>query len=471
MKRLATLLAIGLFGCFQSSGSGSDAARPDSGLLEVDSGAMDGSRVDSGPDCRPSPESCNVVDDDCDGLVDENPRSLCSGVGEACIDGSCACPAGSLCDGSCVDLDRSNAHCGSCDNRCEFGTGCGGGRCCELRGDDVDLLLVIDNSSSMTQEQVALTRALPFFIEALTQGDIDGDGDTDFVPVNSLQVGVVTTDMGTNGNMIPTCGEPNFGEDGLLRTTGNRVIPGCAATYPNFLEYRAGLSDPTQIADDLTCVASVGTDGCGVEQQLEAALKAASPSTAPIRFHADTTGHGDGENEGLIREDALLLVILLTDEEDCSFADPELFNPSSALYPGDLNLRCFQFPEAVHPVRRFVDGLIALKTNPRRLMFAAIAGIPEGLIPASGLLDYDAILSDELMTEVVDPDRPWRLRPSCNRPGTGVAFPPRRIVRAAEGLETRGAQVVLDSICQDDYAPFMRRVLRGLTTELTSVCE
>ena len=40
--------------------------------------------------------------------------------------------------------------------------------------------------------------------------------------------------------------------------------------------------------------------------------------------------------------------------------------------------------------------------------------------------------------------------PSCSLPGRGVAFPPIRISRVAQGLDALGAQVTVQSICQED---------------------
>jgi hypothetical protein len=116
---------------------------------------------------------------------------------------------------------------------------------------------------------------------------------------------------------------------------------------------------------DIACVAAMGTGGCGFTQPLEAALKAVTPTTSSITFAMGTVGHGDGVNAGFVRPDSLLVVLVLTDEDDCSALDPDLFNPSSARYTGALNLRCFMYPEAVHPMSRYEDGLFALARTPR----------------------------------------------------------------------------------------------------------
>ena len=48
--------------------------------------------------------------------------------------------------------------------------------------DQLDLLFVVDNSNSMGEEQAAFTRELPDLVRSLTRGDIDLDGDRDFLP-------------------------------------------------------------------------------------------------------------------------------------------------------------------------------------------------------------------------------------------------------------------------------------------------
>jgi len=346
--------------------------------------------------------------------------------------------------------------------------------------ENVDLLFMMDNSNSMSEEQVAIAREIPNLVRTLASGDVADpmtgmpDGEQDFPPVRSLHVGVVTSDMGTGGFLVPTCmDEANFGDDGILRTQGNVAISGCMATYPSFLEFRpADGGDPVAFASDVECVAVMGTNGCGFEQQLEATLKALTPSTSSITFAMGTVGHADGANAGFLRDDSLLTIIMITDEDDCSAIDPEIFNPSSTRYSGDLNLRCFQYPEAVYPVDRYIEGLLATRPNdPDLLVFAAITGIPEDINPDPDVpIDYAAILADDMMQEMVDPTMPTRLRPSCNRPGTGVAFPPRRIVQVAQGLTAAGANAIVQTICQDSYANAIQAVINKIADVLGGTC-
>jgi hypothetical protein len=333
------------------------------------------------------------------------------------------------------------------------------GKCVESAG--VDLLLVIDNSNSMGEEQASLIAALPLFLGELVEPpDRNGDGLSDWLPITDLQVGVVTTDMGTGGFTVPTCARSDFGDDGLLRSTGNSGVAGCMATYPSFLGYRPGAGQT--VADfsfDIGCVANAGTGGCGFEQPLEAALKALSPGVPtselsdPPVFFRGTLGHGDRENDGFVRPDTLLAVVVITDEEDCSASDPEIFNPTSPTYGStDLNLRCFAHStEALHPVSRYVNGLAALRVGrPDLLTFSLIAGVPPDLARGGPLTssDLDRILRDPRMAERVDPVMPTRLVAACSS-SHGVAFPAPRLVEVARGLGPERASV--GSICEESF--------------------
>ena len=349
------------------------------------------------------------------------------------------------------------------------GTGCADDDCCDRANGELDLLLVVDNSNSMMEEQASLEAQIPRLVHILATGDIDEDGVQDFPALNSVRVGTVTTDMGTRGIVMPTCGEPNFGDDGLLRTEGREEAPECAATYPPVQSYSADRGeDPAAFAEGVACVATAGTGGCGFEQPLDAMLKALIPSTSGISFHGGTTGHGVDANAGLLRPDSILATVIMSDEDDCSIADPELVNPDSTLYGGtDLNLRCHAHPEAQHSVARYIDGLGTLRANQDDLIFGVVAGIPLGLTTMDGPTDIDAILGDARMAETIDPAMPNRLRPSCETPGRGLAFPPRRLLQVARGL---GPNSTVQSICQEDFTPIIDALLRRIANRARGAC-
>ena len=310
---------------------------------------------------------------------------------------------------------------------------------------DVDLLFVIDNSGSMQEEQASLKSEIPAFIEALT-GGVAPDG-TAVPAASSVRVGVVTTDMGTGGHAIVTCNEPNYGDDGVMQSS--------CFTAP-YATYHAG-EDASEFMNQVECEIRPGINGCGFEQQLDAMLKALTPSSSPPTFVNGTRGHGDAENASFLRDDAFLGIIILSDEDDCSAADPDLFNRGSSVYTDpDLNLRCWRYGDpslgAVHPISRYVDGILALK-DPRNVAVHVVGGVPTDLAPSgTDPIDFGRLIGDSRDPRMVsqpDPDFPAQLRPSCDVPGRGVAYPPERMLTMLEGLEARGANVGLSSICQD----------------------
>jgi hypothetical protein len=355
-------------------------------------------------------------------------------------------------------------------SRVFVGSACSGEGCCDAANGELDVLLQVDSSNSMAEEQALLQAQIPHLAHALATGDSDGDGVQDFPAQDSVRFGVVSPDMGSFGVAVPTCGTGDlgaaYGDDALLRTEG--LATGCLASYPAVAELSAdmGPTGVTAFVDQVRCVGTLGIGGCGFEQQLESLLKASTPSTSSIRFFGGTTGHGDGANAALFRPDSMLAMIVLTDEDDCSAADPELFDPMSPRYSGSLNLRCFENPGAVHPATRYVDGLLALRSDPADLIYAAITGVP---LDAVGT-DYAAMLSHPDMIERVDPADPSRLVRSCETAGVGIAYPPRRIVTVASELDAAGAGTVVGSICSPDFTPAIDAILTRVAARARGEC-
>jgi hypothetical protein len=242
----------------------------------------------------------------------------------------------------------------------------------------------------MAQEQVALREQFPRMIAALTTGD-PGNGGPSFPPINDLHLGVVSSDLGLVGiSDIDMC--TGLGDDGVMQNTPR--LPGCKGSYPRFLTYNAGINTAAEVANDFACVAMLGTDGCGFEQQLEVTLKALWPSADPrIKFLGDAdmfglVGHGDNENLGFLRSDpitgvSLLAIIVVSDEEDCSSMTTEHFTPNAYLDPTNpadaellrqgLKVRC-NFNEAnLYEVKRYVNGLKALRPQNENLVISPVS--------------------------------------------------------------------------------------------------
>jgi len=354
----------------------------------------------------------------------------------------------------------------------------------------IDMLFIADDSGSMKQEHEALRMQFPRIVRALVTGDIDADGEPEFAGVSDLHLGVISPDLGGLGTVgIERC--EGGGDDALLQHEPQ--ADGCAASYPSFLTYVAADNDVDRLAADFACVATLGTDGCGFEQPLEAALKALWPDgDARVDFfmlgEARSGGHGDGANAGFSRGDAdgnaapsLLIVVLLTDEDDCSAWDGGIFTPTHFLPPDDprgqqaLNLRCFLNADGLYPVERYVEGLRLLREGAEQLvMFTLIAGVPAELVttdqldafdyddPVARDAFYDVLLEDPRMQEEVDetrtPEQGANLTPSCDTGGV-IAYPPRRLVQVARGF---GANGIVQSLCQADYGEAVGRILERI---------
>jgi hypothetical protein len=329
------------------------------------------------------------------------------------------------------------------------GNGDGSWECGEFG--KLDLLFVIDDSSSMRQEQAKLAEQLPKLLEILTSG-IPPEGDR-FPPVESLHLGVVSTDLGTNGSEErPNSACHGVGKDGKLIRNAVDTMAGCEVNLDvPYLHYDAqdhAASDLETLQHDFTCLANLGIEGCAFEQQLEAMYKALAPND--VAFTGGSGGHGDGFNAGFLRPDAVLAIIQVTDEEDCSVTDEglTLFDPASS-HPGTwlpdssveleepvdagegvdagtmtvvrgtplgLNIRCAfsDDPSAresqveraglIYPTSRYISEFRSTlrKGDTAGVVFAAIVGIPDG---TEGM-PLDEILAHPRMGFAIDPTNP-----------------------------------------------------------------
>jgi hypothetical protein len=362
----------------------------------------------------------------------------------------------------------------------------------------------------------------------------------DFPPVQSLHIGVVSSDMGVNGAPPQkSCGALSFkpderntsttteflvkplGDDGVLQTStvvatgGIWVQPTPGATpvekvpgdpscqgivFPagqKYIDFQAGVTVPADTAKRFSCVAKLGKNGCGLEQQLESALKSLTPPDSPIKFSgsatngAPTSGQGDainmnavsGPNRGFLRQDSILAVVFVTDEEDCSIPDAsrEIFDAMSTAIPGEINVRCglAQNQGRLHPVKRYIDGLRALKpaAYQDRLIVASIVGVPtkEQLGSTSGVTSGAAAIQAILNR----PDMEFKVQrnmagtadepvPTCiSSAGAGSAAPARRFLELTKEFGDNG---VVTSICEPSYENALKVIIDKIAAQLTGAC-
>jgi hypothetical protein len=153
----------------------------------------------------------------------------------------------------------------------------------------VDLVFVIDNSGSMSDEQINLVNSFPDFVSAMQ---------TQLVDTDSYHVGVVTSDASLFN--VPGCNQHG---SLVVRTGGansSNQTCGPYATGKNFMD------ETDNLAQKFACAGQVGTEGDGNEQPMYALQQALGAQL----------GAPGACNDGFLRPDALLVVVVITDEED-----------------------------------------------------------------------------------------------------------------------------------------------------------
>lgn len=199
----------------------------------------------------------------------------------------------------------------------------------------VDFLFVVDNSGSMFDEQQTLAASFPAFMQTI-QSEIAAM-DYHLMVVSTDGSMIQTSSGGSGSQQVLTCSGGNCtcapapdccedacalggGQDscfgvpcgGEIAVEGCDVELGAGRRFSSQGECGLGADERfiTQSEPDLEqtflCMADVGTFGSGNEVPIDAVL-------AAIGDH--NTGDG-GCNDGFLRDDAVLVVTIITDEED-----------------------------------------------------------------------------------------------------------------------------------------------------------
>jgi hypothetical protein len=281
----------------------------------------------------------------------------------------------------------------------------------------LDILFLVDNSSSMADEQRQVATQLTAFIDEVRKG---GGVAQDF------NVGVITTSIYQNalrssgastyteyptqsGKLQPV---PDAAGDGgvILGTGTERVLTG---------------EDPELISKFARLV-QVGTGGSGQETPFEALRLAFLSDLASVPLE-------QGGNHGFLRDRARLLIVLVTDEDDCS----ERVRPAKVTV-GDLRNRdyCHEQTALLTPVseyhRLLTEELKDSTGAVREIVFAAIGPVGR---------------TNKEVQEVVGPEDAGMVLRNIDCP-TSVQ-PGRRVKDMASQFDPTLAN--LDSICKENY--------------------
>jgi hypothetical protein len=166
---------------------------------------------------------------------------------------------------------------------------------------DLDVLFMVDNSSSMTEMQQKLYDQIPQFVTALES-----------LPTGlpNIHIAVVSSDMGAPGDATSSIGCTSAGDEGqfqnLPRGTCTDTTLQSGASY---LSNVGGVVNYTgNLPDVLQCIALLGDKGCGFEHQLASVARSLGADGAPA----------PAGNAGFLRPNAELAIIMLSDEDDCS---------------------------------------------------------------------------------------------------------------------------------------------------------
>lgn len=182
----------------------------------------------------------------------------------------------------------------------------------------LDLLVVLDTSYSMAEEQADLLTYASTELFDRIASELGGLPD--------LHVAVITPDVGASGAPVTAC--DGDGDDGHFQA--GTVDAPCLTGGARYLTASgAGGNYPGTLDEAFACMArTAALGGCGFEQPFEAVRRALD------RRH--------GDHAGFLRDGALLLVVVLTDEDDCSVDDPAFFAPDAAGLGNLDSFRCFR---------------------------------------------------------------------------------------------------------------------------------
>ncbi|MCH9685907.1 MAG: VWA domain-containing protein [Deltaproteobacteria bacterium] len=343
----------------------------------------------------------------------------------------------------------------------------------------VDILFVVDNSGSMGGEQGALARSFGTFVNVLEAQQVGAN----------YRIGVTTTE-GDGGIRATSCRSrlDDFESMGLFGDYDERQRGcldhcfidsiGLAQPWVEKSNGQTNLPNGISMAQALQCIGPQGISGWGFEAPLEAMRRTVVDDT-----------------DGFLRNDALLAVIFVTDEADCSapveniswmsteqgmpfWTTPDRVSSGSCWKAG---VQCSGGPgvfedciavdksrtgnittnpndSVLYPVERYIDTLTTLAAQKQaqggqsEVLIAVLAGVPLDH-PETGNLVYADSPDEQFNQE-------YGIGPGCGL-GTETlddppGIPPVRLREFAEAFASQTRN--LFSICADDYGVALQNI-------------
>jgi hypothetical protein len=387
---------------------------------------------------------------------------------------------------------------------------------------DVDILFVIDNSGSMGEEQAILANNFGSFIEVLEAEDVEAN----------YRIGVTTSD---NGN--PWCPQGAYTPE-----AGNLVLSSCKTRLNDFLfnngaidvqdlacndicnldaaaleilptttdydstpkprpwleniEGKKNIPESTSTVDAFKCFGPQGINGCGFESQLESMYLSLS--------RAQTV---DEDEYGFLRANAILAIVFVTDEADCSYnksyssifeqdgkktfwSDPTASFPTSAVC-WNAGVECEGDPSgytSCEPVNKDTDGTVGVSDSEAVLHpMSRYIGLLDGLEQEKQAFNADQELIIALIGGVdsmgdvhygdignIDPDFQdnFGIGPGCTAP------PPPGSIDPVEAVPPVRLKAVVDeftegnmfSICEPDYSAALAAIAKKIEDQIQPAC-
>lgn len=372
---------------------------------------------------------------------------------------------------------------------------------------DVDLLFVIDDSSSMAPFQTTLAASIAGFVDVLEDPEVKAN----------YRIGITTTDVGNpacagssseRGAFVASscrsrqsdfvAGELDVGQsacldacayDGVVPQPTTTAFDDVPRSRPWLEQIEGNANFGTTAAEALQCWLPQGIAGCELVSPLEAGYLALERARTP----------GDPAY-GFLRDSALLYIVYVTNGSDCSssplgeamFAGPsELWTDPSAATQGacwNAGVACsspspgpngttiygacepadrgldgeLSDPEdaVLFAIDRYIDQLAELRADRAsygaEVRAIAIAGVPAGDDPQLAFAT-----SDDLALQ-----REHGIAPDCTA-ADGIGIPP---VRVAAVVEASGTAIGSASICGDDYSPALVDIADAIRDQIEPAC-